>query len=161
MGQISRNLGTVASRIYGDGRPILGEVVTLLNATFEKRILELIEARSRAMVRNEIHEIMTIDGEGYKSGRGSERASAIAFFEVEIGGVAVVGDEVVLGGKTLGRLVGFDLNHFPNHMNLVVMTASHKLPSIRVGVGVVIRRSTAETARITPKKNAPVKRRSK
>ena len=40
----------------------------------------------------------------------------------------VNGDEVKIDGEPIGNLVGFDYNHMPNHMNIVVETKSLKLP---------------------------------
>jgi len=122
----------ITPKVYGDRRPVLGEVVALLHITFEKRGLKLIEARSRATPINEIHELM-ITNEEAAPGGGANRVSAIAFFEVKCGGVIVVGDKVSIGGKALGDLAGFDMTHMPNHMNVLVKTRSLEAPSIRVG----------------------------
>jgi len=32
----------------------------------------------------------------------------------------VYGDSVVIGGKTVGTIAGFDESHFPNHYNIVI-----------------------------------------
>jgi len=123
----------ITPKVYGDRRPVKGEVVALLHVTFEKRGLKLIEARSQAMLLNEIHELMITNEERAAPGRGADRVSAIAFFEIKRGGVVVVGDRVSIGGKHLGELAGFDLTHSPNHMNVLVKTRSLEAPSIRVG----------------------------
>lgn len=130
----------ITPKVYGDRRPVVGEVVALLHITFEERGLRLIEARSRAMPLNEIHELMITDEEGTAPGVGVDRVSAIAFFEIKQGGVIVVGDEVSVGGKNLGELAGFDLTHIPNHMNIVVKTRSLKPPQISVGDPIVFHR---------------------
>lgn len=51
----------ITPKVYGDRRPVTGEVVALLHITFEKRGLKLIEARSRAMLLNEIHELTSVE----------------------------------------------------------------------------------------------------
>ena len=129
----------ITPSVYGDRRPVFGEVVALLHITFQERGLKLIQARSRALLENEIHELMITDEEAAPGG-GDDRASAIAFFEVERGGLAVVGDEVILDGSALGNLAGFDMTHMPNHMNVVVKAESLKEPPIRVGSRIEFRR---------------------
>lgn len=130
----------ITPRVYGDRRPVEGVVVALLNITFERRGLKLIQARSRALTLNEIHELMITDEEEAGPGGGADRVSAIAFFEVKRGGVAIVGDEVSVGGEALGELAGFDLTHMPNHMNVLVKTESLEAPPIRVGDPIVFRK---------------------
>lgn len=119
--------------IYKDRRPIEGLVVAMLDVTFEKRGLKLIDAKSRALAKYEIHELMITDEVEAEPGRVVNRVSALAFFEIERGGLAVVGDKMILGEETLGHLAGFDLTHMPNHMNILVKSESLKHPSIRVG----------------------------
>ena len=132
----------ITPSVYGDRRPVLGEIVALLHITFQDRGLKLIQARSRALLKNEIHELMITDEEGAAPGGGADQVSAIAFFEVKRGGLAVVGDEVAIGSRTLGALAGFDMTHMPNHMNVLVKSASLEAPSIRVGDEVGLRRKT-------------------
>lgn len=129
----------ITPSVYGDRRPVLGEVVALLHITFQKRGLKLIQARSRALLENEIHELMITDEEAAPEG-GADRVSAIAFFEVERGGLAIVGDEVTLDGSALGNLAGFDTTHMPNHMNVVVKAESLEEPPIRVGSKIEFKR---------------------
>ena len=130
----------VTSKTYGDRRPVEGEIVALLHITFKERGIKLIDARSRAMLRGEIHELMTTDEETAAPGGGANRVSAIAFFEVEVGGIAVVDDDVLLGDELLGKVAGFDMTHMPNHMNLLVKVLTFKESSIGVGEKLTIRR---------------------
>jgi hypothetical protein len=123
----------ITPSVYGDRRPVTGEIVALLHITFEDRNLELIPSRSRGLRRNEIHELMITDEEEAGPGGGAERVSAIAFFEVKEGALAVVGDFVSIGGRPLGRVVGFDLTHMPNHMNILVKTETLNAGLIEVG----------------------------
>ena len=132
----------ITPSVYGDRQPVLGEIVALLHITFQDRGLKLIQARSRALLRDEIHELMITDEEGAAPSGSADRVSAIAFFEVKRGGLAVVGDEVTIGGRALGTLAGFDMTHMPNHMNVLVKSASLEAPPIRVGDDVRLRRKT-------------------
>jgi len=118
--------------VYGERRQVEGEVVALLHVSFQDRGLRLIETKSRAVRLNEIHELMITD-EDARPGGAADRVRAIAFFEVKNSGLIVVGDEVSVGDKSLGVLVGYDETHMPNHMNIVVKAPSLDEPEIRVG----------------------------
>jgi hypothetical protein len=118
--------------VYGDRRPVEGEVVALLHICFEDRGLRLMETKSRAVRQQEIHELMITD-EDAAPGGGANRVRALAFFEVDKSGLIVVGDKVSVGGKHLGTLAGFDQTHMPNHMNIVVKTGTLDEPVVRVG----------------------------
>jgi len=112
-----------APGIYRDRRPVRGEVVTVIDVTFSSSGIDLVESWSCAVSRGEIHEIMVWNplGEG-------DDAAAVAFIEITQGGNIVNGDEVKVDGEAIGNLVGFDYNHMPNHMNVVVETRSLALP---------------------------------
>jgi hypothetical protein len=123
----------ITPSVYGDRRPVMGEVVALLHITFNDRGLKLIQSRSRALRKGEVHELMVTDEEGAAPGGGADRVSAVAFFEVERGGLAVVGDAVTVSGKFLGHVAGYDMTHMPNHMNVLVKRESLETPPISVG----------------------------
>jgi len=116
-----------APRIYRDRRPVKGEVVTVIDVNFDSSGIDLVDVWSRAVPRGEVHEIMIWNplAEG-------DDAAAIAFIEITQGGNIVNGDEVRLDGEAIGNLAGFDYNHMPNHMNIVVETGSLNLP-IKLG----------------------------
>jgi hypothetical protein len=118
--------------VYGDRRPVEGEVVALLHVSFEDRGLKLIETKSRAVRLQEIHELMITD-EDAGPGGGADRVRALAFFEVDKSGILVVGDGVYVGGRRLGTLAGFDETHMPNHMNIVVKADALDEPVILSG----------------------------
>jgi hypothetical protein len=113
-----------APDIYRERRPVKGEVVTVIEVTFESSIIELSKSWSRAVPRGDIHEIMIWNPDE----KDANDAAAIAFIEITHGGNIVNGDSVLLDGVTYGRLVGFDYNHMPNHMNIIVETKSLSLP---------------------------------
>jgi hypothetical protein len=58
----------ITPSVYGDRRPVIGEVVALLHITFEERGLKLIQSKSRALIKDEIHELMFTDEEGAAPG---------------------------------------------------------------------------------------------
>ena len=130
----------ITPSVYGDRRPVTGQIVALLHITFEDRNLELIPSRSRGLRRNEIHELMITDEEASPGG-GADRVSAIAFFEVLAGGLAVVGDKVSIGGRPLGRVAGYDMTHMPNHMNVLVKSETLDAGQIEVGDTIEIKKA--------------------
>ncbi|MBD3207062.1 hypothetical protein GF319_12070 [Candidatus Bathyarchaeota archaeon] len=119
--------------VYGCRRPVTGEVVALLHVYFEKRGLELIETKSRALCRNEIHELMITDEKNVLPGGGANRVRAIAFFEVKSPGLIVVGDHVSVNHEKLGSVAGYDQTHMPNHMNILIKSEDLDEPLINVG----------------------------
>jgi len=118
--------------VYGDRRPVEGEVVALLHVSFEDRGLKLIETKSRAVRLQEIHELMVTD-EDASPGGSADRVRAVAFFEVNRSGLIVAGDRVTVNGEPLGALAGFDETHMPNHMGIVVKAPNLDEPGVRVG----------------------------
>ena len=108
-----------APRIYRDRRPVKGEVVTVIDVSFDSSGIDLVDAWSRAVPRGDVHEIMI-----WNPLEEGDDAAAIAFIEITQGGNIVNGDEVRLDGEAIGNLAGFDYNHMPNHINIVVETGS-------------------------------------
>ena len=84
---------------------------------------------------------MITDEEEAAPGGGADRVSAIAFFEVQEGGLAVVGDKVLIGGRPLGRVAGYDMTHMPNHMNILVKVETLDAGPIEVGDTLEIRKT--------------------
>ena len=123
----------ITPSVYGDKRPVEGEVVALLHIMFEDRGLEFIQTKSRTVKLNEIHELMITDEVDAAPGGGANRVRAIAFFEITKPGLIVVGDEVTIDGKKLGTLAGYDVTHMPNHINVVVGTETLDEPVLLVG----------------------------
>lgn len=123
----------ITSNVYGDKRPVEGEIVALLHVMFEDRGLELIQTKSRTVKLNEIHELMITDEQDAEPGGGADRVRAIAFFEITKPGLIVMGDEVKIQGRKLGTLTGYDVTHMPNHINVVVKTETLDEPPLRVG----------------------------
>ena len=122
----------ITPSVYGDRRPVEGDTVALLHIVFEDRGLKLIETKSRAVKKYEIHELMITD-EDAAPGSGADRVRAIGFFEITESGLIVVGDEVWIEDRLLGKLAGYDVTHMPNHMNIVVKAVSLDEHVLRVG----------------------------
>jgi hypothetical protein len=124
---------TIKPSAYGDKRPVEGEIVALLHVSFENRRLKIIETKSRVVTLNEIHELMITDEDDVTPKSIVNRVRALAFFEITIPGLIVVGDQVTSGKKKLGKLVGYDLTHMPNHMNIVVKPENLEKHKIKLG----------------------------
>jgi hypothetical protein len=119
-------------KVYGDKRTVEGNTVALLHIFFENRGLKLLENKSRALKKNEIHELMITD-ENAMPGGNANRVRVISFFEVTKSGLIVENDEVWIENKFLGKLAGYDITHMPNHMNILVKTENLDEPDQRVG----------------------------
>ncbi|MGD9552696.1 MAG: hypothetical protein AB7V60_06295, partial [Candidatus Caldatribacteriota bacterium] len=105
---------------YSSKRKIQSSVVAVLQLVMEGRGLNLIKPISRAVKKNEIHELIVTDEKEAKPGSVVNQISYIAFIEISQGGVIVVGDEVYWNNNLLGIVAGFDDTHMPNHQNIVL-----------------------------------------
>jgi len=114
---------------YGSKRAILGEVVAEVNASGGR--LQLSEAWSRSILSGEIHEIM-LTGSTHSPGDTLPGFTAVAFFEATQAGHSVIGDRLYLNGEEIATLIGYEMNHMPNHMN-IVFTATGEYPEFRLG----------------------------
>jgi len=112
--------GLVTKNTYSSKRKIQSSVVAVLQLEMEGRGLNLIKPISRAVKKNEIHELIVTDEKEAKPGAVVNRVSYIAFLEISQGGVIVVGDEVYWNNKLLGAVAGFDDTHMPNHQNIIL-----------------------------------------
>ncbi|NPV70929.1 MAG: hypothetical protein HPY55_09830 [Firmicutes bacterium] len=111
--------GLVKESPYAKKEPVMGRIVAVLRLRMDARELELIKQPSRAVVRGEVHELI-VTGEDAGPGSKVDNVAYLGFFEVLNSGVILAGDEVKWGTANLGRLAGFDLTHFPNHLNIVL-----------------------------------------
>lgn len=112
--------GFFSSNPYAFKREIRGKLAVILQGKLEKRGLNLITTISRAVQKNEIHELMVTDETETGPGKTVDRIAYIGFMEITVGGVMVVGDELICNGQLVGRVAGFDETHLPNHLNIVL-----------------------------------------
>jgi hypothetical protein len=99
--------------------PIRGRLVCILQARADQRGLELCPFPSRAALKREIHELI-VTAEETGPGKKADRIAYLGYFEVLEGGVLWVGDRVKINDQVVGTLAGYDLTHFPNHMNVIL-----------------------------------------
>ncbi len=100
--------------------PILGNLVVVLQGYLPDRELILINPKSRALLKGEIHELILTDEIDAGPGQTVNNITYVGFVEIEQGGVAVVGDKIVINGQNIGTVAGFDITHMPNHLNIVL-----------------------------------------
>ncbi|MDT8902011.1 DUF6917 domain-containing protein [Anaeroselena agilis] len=114
--------GKFAANPYAKKSAVEGPLVVVLQGRMEDRGLALITPISRCLRRHDVHELILTDEPGARPGSRVDRIAYLGFFAVERGGVLVSGDEVLLAGRPVGVLAGFDETHMPNHLNIVVRT---------------------------------------
>ncbi|MEM4979788.1 MAG: hypothetical protein QW371_03805 [Candidatus Bathyarchaeia archaeon] len=95
--------------------------MAILDLRIPNRKLKLIAQHSRALKEREIHELIVTKDPNAGPGGLIDSATYVCFFEVFEGGVALVGDKILIGGSEVGELIGFDETHFPNHLNIVML----------------------------------------
>lgn len=106
---------------YAEKRTIEGKLAVVLRGKLEERGLELIPAISRAVLKNEIHELIVTDQADAVPGSKVDKIAYIGFVEITAGGVLVTGDTLTCQGQIIGKVVGFDETHLPNHLNIVLV----------------------------------------
>jgi hypothetical protein len=121
---------------YAAKTDVVGKLVCILDARSEERGMELIIHPSRALCQGEIHELAVTDDPQAGPEHVVDRVAYLAFFTVEKGGIVLVGDTVEVGRQVIGEVVGFDLVHFPNHMNILVRSVEQKTgPELGLSLG--------------------------
>jgi len=117
--------GLVTKDAFFKKRPVEGRIVAVLANRYDRRNLSLIPQLSRAVLKNEIHELMLTD-EGVSPGDTINRICCLCFFEITAPGIIVRGDRLLVSGKDMGTVLGFNGDHMPNHLNIVVNGAEQK-----------------------------------
>lgn len=111
---------------YAAKSDVLGKLVCVLDARSEERGMELIIHPSRAVCKGEIHELAITDQAQAGPKCTVDKVAYLGFFTVEEGGIILVGDTVKVEQQEIGEVIGFDLTHFPNHMNILVRSKERR-----------------------------------
>ena len=112
--------GKVSTDAYAQKCPVQGVVVAVLRGSVPDRGLSLIPQPSRAVRQGEVHELIVTPEDAGPGDRVAQIAY-LAFVEFNNGGVILSGDLVTeASGAVLGVLSGYDMSHYPNHMNIVL-----------------------------------------
>ncbi len=118
-----------------DKRAVEGVLVKLLRHRRADRGMALMPERSRCVRRGELHELVVTDAD---PGPGDvvDRVGFLGFVEITVAGVLDAGDELVVAGRRVGVLLGFDGCHAPNHLNVVVRAGERLTATdLRLAVG--------------------------
>lgn len=105
---------------FSEKRKVFASLVAIMDMKVEKRGLQLILPFTRALLKGEIHELIITDEKDARPGERVDNISCLGFVEIERGGVVAVGDKVILEKRVVGKVVGFDKTHMPNHWNIVI-----------------------------------------
>ena len=103
-----------------------GRVVVVLRGSLKNRGLNLIAPISRVFKQHDIIELIATDEETARPGEKVDSISYIAFVEILNGGVLLVDDSVIINGKEIGKITGYDDTHLPNHQNVIIKVAEKK-----------------------------------
>ncbi len=109
----------VSPSAFADRVTVSASAVGILRGRVLDRDLSLIPQPSRAVRKGDVHEIVVTD-QAVSPGSKVARVAYLAFIEFQCGGVLLSGDKVSAGDAVVGEIAGFDLSHFPNHMNIVI-----------------------------------------
>lgn len=111
---------------YAGNRAVIGKLVTLLDSKHESRGLKLIKSYSRAVLKYSIHELISTDESNARPGDRVQKIAYLGFFEVTQSGCLIIGDELKIGNKIIGYIIGFDQTHEPNHLNIIISVSERK-----------------------------------
>jgi hypothetical protein len=100
--------------------------VTVFGNKRDKRGLHLITSYTRAVLQNEIHEFILTDEKNAQPSATVDRVGYLCYAEIKRGGAIMYGDQVWVGGRSMGRIVGFDEYHMPNHLNIILYAEALK-----------------------------------
>lgn len=117
--------GIVPDNMYYKRKSISGFPVAIMSGYIDKRNLKLIKQLTRALRKAEIVELTTTE-QTKNDGEIVNNVSYIGFLEVYEGGVVKMGDSVLINGKKVGSILGYDETHMPNHLNLIITMDSRK-----------------------------------
>lgn len=104
----------------GAKRVVSGALVKVLVHRRDDRGMRLEEYASRCVRPGEVHELVTTDHTQTSAGTRIDRVGFLGFVEIGAAGVIDRGDRVRLGDRYVGRVLGFDACHFPNHYNILI-----------------------------------------
>ncbi|MDT0461877.1 DUF6917 domain-containing protein [Streptomyces gibsoniae] len=104
----------------GGKRAVHGTLVKVLIHRRNDRGMRLEEFASRCVREGEVHELVTTDRCETAPGTRVDRVGFLGFAEIGCAGVLDRGDQVWIGDRLVGTLLGFDSCHFPNHYNILI-----------------------------------------
>lgn len=112
--------GALTDRPPSKKSDVLAKIVTVFGNKRDKRGLNLITPYTRAVLQGQIHEFIITDEKDARPSSVVDRVGYLCFAEIKKGGAIMFGDKILVGGRLMGHLVGFDEYHMPNHINIVL-----------------------------------------
>lgn len=107
----------------GRKRGLRATVVKVLRHRRDDRGMSLEPHPSRCIRAGEVHELVTTDHGDTATGARIDRVAFLGFAEFGSAGVLDRGDELRIGERLVGTVLGFDACHYPNHYNILVRTS--------------------------------------
>jgi hypothetical protein len=104
----------------GAKRVVRATLVKVLLHHRDDRGMAMEPHASRCVRAGEVHELVTTDHRETAPGARVDRVGFLGFAEIGCGGVIDRGDELHVGGRLVGTVLGFDACHFPNHYNILI-----------------------------------------
>ncbi|WP_285734264.1 hypothetical protein [Nocardiopsis sp. ATB16-24] len=104
----------------GPKREVTATLVKVLVHRRSERGMRLEPYASRCVRAGEVHELVATDHTGTAQGTRIDRVGFLGFVEITAAGVVDRGDEVWIGDRRVGVVLGFDGCHMPNHYNVLV-----------------------------------------
>lgn len=108
----------------GPKRTLTARVVKVLIHHRHERGMSLEPHASRCVRAGEVHELVTTDQVDTRGGARIDRVAFLGFAEFDRGGVLDRGDELRIGNRLVGTVLGFDACHHPNHYNVLISTGT-------------------------------------
>jgi hypothetical protein len=105
--------------LFTSKRLITGNWVAVMNHERHDRALHLSHYRTRCISAGEVHEFLICDN-ATDITLPINDVAYLGFGELELSGVLEIGDYFYCEEKLIGRIIGFDETHFPNHYNIVL-----------------------------------------
>ena len=104
----------------GAKRAVRATLVKVLTHRRTDRGMRLEPFASRCVRAGEVHELVATDHAETAAGARIDRVAFLGFAEIGAAGVLDRGDELWIGDRRVGVLLGFDGCHLPNHYNVLV-----------------------------------------
>jgi hypothetical protein len=104
----------------GPKRAVPAMIVKVLAHRRTDRGMRLEPFASRCVRAGDVHELVATDHRETAAGARIDRVAFLGFAEIGAAGVLDRGDELWVGGRRVGVLLGFDGCHLPNHYNVIV-----------------------------------------
>lgn len=133
----------------GPKRDVRATVVKVLVHQRTDRGMRLEAFASRCVRAGEVHELVATDHVETAAGARIDRVAFLGFAEIDAAGVLDRGDELWIGDRRIGVLLGFDGCHLPNHYNVLVRADAGALRAggelgLAAGERAVFRQGTAQ-----------------